>query len=114
VGEALGIKPIMQIWNHAISTVGKARGEKKLIKEIVKMTLDDMEPGTPYSLVYGNDFEALEEIGAEMLKKVGYPPVYKFQIGPAIAINAGPRVVGVIFEVSKKRLEKEEKKDRKN
>ena len=109
VGEALGIKPIMQVWDHAITTVGKARGEKKLIKEIVKMTCEDMEPNTPYSVVYGKDPADRDELAAEMEKKVGYPPVYQFQIGPAVAINAGPRVVGTIFEISKKKLAKEGK-----
>lgn len=109
VGEALGIKPIMQVWDHVITTVGKARGDKKLIKEIVKMTSDDMELNTPYSVVYGEDDAVRDELAAEMEKKVGYPPVYQFQIGPAVAINAGPRVVGTIFEISKKKLAKEGK-----
>ena len=114
VGEALGIKPIMQVWDHAITTVGKARGEKKLIREIVKMVEDDMEPNTPYSLVYGCEEVDRDEICEELTKKIGYPPVYSFQIGPAVAINAGPRVVGAIFEVSRKKLGKESKKQEKN
>lgn len=114
VGEALGIKPIMQVWDHAIATVGKARGEKKLIKEIVKMVDDDMEPNTPYSLVYGSDTTVRDELAEELTKKVGYPPVYQFQIGAAIAINAGPRVVGAIFETARKKLVKEEKSKEKN
>ncbi len=114
VGEALGIKPIMQIWDHKITTVSKARGDKKLIREIVKMTEDDMEPNTPYCVVYGSDLSARDELCEEMTKKIGYPPVYQFQIGAAIAINAGPRVAGVVFEMSKKRLGKEEKSKEKN
>ena len=114
VGEALGIKPIMQVWDHAITTVGKARGEKKLIKELVKMVDDDMEPNTPYSLVYGSDTAVRDELAEELSKKVGYPPLYQFQIGAAIAINAGPRVVGAIFETAKKKLSKEEKAREKN
>lgn len=114
VGEALGFKPIMQVWDHAITTVGKARGEKKLIKELVKMVDDDMEPNTPYSLVYGSDTAVRDELAEELSKKVGYPPLYQFQIGAAIAINAGPRVVGAIFETAKKKLSKEEKAREKN
>ena len=113
VGEALGIKPIMQVWDHGITTVGKARGEKKLVRELVKMITDDMRPNTPYSLVYGNDESVRDELCEELTKKIGYPPVYSFQIGAAVAINAGPRVVGAIFEVSRKRVDKEEKKDEK-
>lgn len=113
VGEALGIKPIMQVYDHAITTAGKARGEKKLIKEIVKMVDDDMEPKTPYSIVYGNDTAVRDELCEELTKKVGYPPVYRFQIGAAVAINAGPKIVGAVFETRKKKMDKEEKRDRK-
>ena len=109
VGEALGIKPIMRVWDHEITTAGKARGEKKLIKEIVKMTLEDMEPNTPYCVGYGSDTAVLNELIEEMTKKVGYPPVYQFQIGPAVAMNSGPKVVGTIFEFSKKKREKEQR-----
>lgn len=110
VGEALGIKPIMKIRKHAITTVGKARGEKKLVKEIVKMVAADMDSQTPYQVVYGSDEKALEEMVTEMEKKVGYPPQYVFRIGPAVAINAGPKVVGVAFSKSKKKHKKEQDK----
>ena len=33
-----------------------------------------------------------------MEEKVGYPPIRMTQIGAAIAINAGPKVVGVKFD----------------
>ena len=109
VGEALGIKPIMQLWDHAITTIGKARGEKKLIKELVKMTMDDMEPSTPYCVLYAHNPDDRDEMIAEISKKIGYPPVYVFQVGPTIAANIGPRGIGVAFEVAKKKLEKENK-----
>ena len=28
----------------------------------------------------------------------GYPPVSLYRIGAAIAINAGPKVIGIIFD----------------
>ncbi|MDD3335935.1 MAG: DegV family protein [Eubacteriales bacterium] len=103
VGEALGIKPIMKLYDHQIITAGKARGDKKLIKELLKMTLSDMEPKTPYCVIYGSDLAARDELTEEMTKKIGYPPVYQFQIGAAVAINAGPKMVGVRFEMRHKK-----------
>ena len=44
----------------------------------------------------------------EMTKKLGYPPMFRFQIGAAVAINAGPRVVGVVLETRKKKISKSE------
>ncbi|MBE5802499.1 MAG: DegV family protein [Clostridiales bacterium] len=107
VGEALGIKPIMKLWDHAITTEGKARGDKKLVREIVKMVSSDMEPKTPYHVLYGSDETARDEMIDEMEKKIGYPPQYCFQIGPAIAINAGHKAVGVCFQMKHKKKTKE-------
>lgn len=98
VGEALGLKPIMRICDHKIATAKKAHGEKRLVPMIVESVLKDMEPNTPYTLVYGNDSSVLAPIERLMTEAVGYPPVRKFQIGAAIAVNAGPKVVGVSYD----------------
>lgn len=101
VGEVMGLKPIMRIQNNKIVTESKVRGEKSVIPKILDLTLEHMIPKTPYCIVYGNDEAVMEEMAQVMIKKVGYPPEKYFQIGAAIAINAGPRVVGVIFKAQK-------------
>ena len=101
VGEVMGLKPVMRIQNNKIVTETKVRGEKSVIPKILDLTLEHMIPKTPYCIVYGNDEAVMEEMAQVMIKKVGYPPEKYFQIGAAIAINAGPRVVGVIFKAQK-------------
>lgn len=98
VGEVMGLKPIMRIQDNKIVTETKVRGERSVIPKILDLTLEEMIPKTPYCIVYGNDEAVMEEMAQAMIKKVGYPPEKYFQIGAAIAINAGPRVVGVIFK----------------
>lgn len=100
VGDVVGIKPIMKIWDGEITTASKCRGEKKLITNIVKVTKEEMVPGSKYTIVYGNDENVKEELIKKMTEEVGYPPEMEFQIGAAIAVNAGPRVVGTIFEAN--------------
>ena len=102
VGEVMGLKPIMRIQDNKIVTEAKVRGEKSVIPKILDLTIEHMIPKTPYCIVYGNDEAAMEEMAQVMIKKVGYPPEKYFQIGAAIAINAGPRVVGVIFKAQRK------------
>ena len=34
IGDKIGIKPIMKIWDHEITTAGKCRGEKKVVSKI--------------------------------------------------------------------------------
>lgn len=97
VGDKLGIKPIMKIYDHVISTALTVRGEKRVVKKIAEKALSDMEKGTPYMIVYGDDTVIRDQMAAAMTELLGYPPVDFYQIGAAIATNAGPRVVGVIL-----------------
>lgn len=98
VGDALGLKPIMRIFDHVITTDTKVRGEKPVITTIVQMTAAEIEPQTPYCIVYGNDSAVRDDLAHAMTQKLGYPPEDFYQIGAAIAVNAGPRVVGTIFK----------------
>lgn len=98
VGEVMGLRPIMRIHDHAIVTETKVRGDKAIVPKILDLTVQEMIPQTPYSIVYGSDESVRDEMAQAMTKKVGYPPAECFQIGAAIAINAGPKVTGVIFK----------------
>lgn len=97
LGTALNLKPIMKICGGEITTAAKCRGERHLVEKVAEMSLADMEPGTPYDLIYGNDEACLEELRAIMLQKLGYEAEGAYQIGAAVAANAGPKVVGVGF-----------------
>lgn len=99
VGDRLNLKPIMKICDNEITTGAKVRGEGKLIPKIVDMSIADMKPGTPYEVIYGNDLNAKEEMEALMKERVGYGPAGYYQIGAAIAANAGPRTVGLSFYI---------------
>jgi DegV family protein with EDD domain len=98
VGNTLGIKPVMRLYDHEIVSAGKVRSEKQIIPEITRRTTEDIKKGTPYCIVYGSDREIAEEMAAAMTAALGYPPADFYQIGAAIAVNAGPKVVGVIFK----------------
>lgn len=97
VGTALNMKPVMKIFDQAITTAAKCRGERKLVEKVAQMSIEDMEPGTPYELIYGNDADCLEELSHLMVQQLGYEPVAVYQIGAAVAANSGPRVVGAAF-----------------
>lgn len=99
VGDRLNLKPIMKISDNEITTGAKVRGESKLIPKIVDMCLSEMKPGTPYEIIYGSDINSREEIEAMMIEKVGYGPAEYYQIGAAIAANAGPKTVGICFDL---------------
>lgn len=97
LGDKMGLKPVMRIFGNEITTGARCRGEKKMMEKVIEMTLEEMEPGTPYQTIYGNDTECLEEANAILTKKIGYGPDRSFQIGIAVAANSGPKVIGVAF-----------------
>ncbi len=102
VGTALNMKPVMEIFDRSITTAAKCRGERKLVEKVAQMSIEDMEPGTPYEIAYGNDADCLEELRRLMVQKLGYEPAAAYQIGAAVAANSGPRVVGVSFTIKSK------------
>ncbi len=103
IGNKLNLKPVMKIFDHAITTAAKCIGERKLVEKVAKLSIEDMEPNTPYELIYGNDKTCLEELHRIMLQKLGYEPSDIYQIGAAVASNSGPRVVGIAFNVKSKK-----------
>ena len=101
VGTALNMKPVMKIFDQSITTAAKCRGERKLVEKVAQMSIADMEPGTPYELIYGNDTTCLEELRSLMVQELVYEPAAIYQIGAAVAANSGPRVVGAAFTTKK-------------
>lgn len=101
VGEVMGLRPIMRIQENQITTECKVRGDKAIVPKILDCCVNEIIPQTPYCIVYGNDISVRDEMAQAMTKKMGYPPAEMFQIGAAIAINAGPKVTGVIFKSQK-------------
>lgn len=97
LGEKLNLKPVLKIFDHAITTAAKCRGERKLPEKVVELTVAAMEPGTPYELMYGSDPACLETVRELMVEQLGYEPSAVYQIGAAIAANSGPRAVGIAF-----------------
>lgn len=98
VGEALGIKPIMRIYDHQILNDEMVRGEKKLIAKIADKSVAEMIEGTPYCVVYGSEQKDGEEMVVAMTERLGYPPADICQVGAIITAHAGPRVVGVVLQ----------------
>lgn len=101
VGEVMGLRPIMRIQNGSITTETKVRGDKAIVPKVLDCCAKEAIPQTPYCVIYGSDESVRDEMIQAMTKKMGYPPAEVFQIGAAIAINAGPKVTGVIFKSQK-------------
>ncbi len=97
VGQLMKIKPIMRIFDRVIKTAAKCIGEKNLFKKMIELTKQEMEPNTPYEIIYARDTDCIEEFRELIVQELGYEPSAVYQTGAAVAANAGPRVVGVSF-----------------
>ncbi|MDE7454671.1 MAG: DegV family protein, partial [Clostridia bacterium] len=70
-GNMLNIKPVMRIFDNQITTAAKCVGEKKLIKAIVDLTAEEIEPNTPYELIYAADKAPMEELRKQIVARLG-------------------------------------------
>ena len=95
VGDALGLKPLMRICDNEITTKDKVRGEKKIIPGVLDKITEVIEPNGEYVVVYGDDEKVRDQMIEAATTKFGYPPIDTYNIGAAIAINAGPKLVGI-------------------
>lgn len=97
LGNKLNLKPVMKIFDNDITTAAKCRGEKQLVEKAVQMSVTDMEPGTPYEVIYGCDTSYRDEVEEAMTEYVGYKSAEVYQIGVAISANSGSKAAGICF-----------------
>ena len=98
VGEVLGLKPIMLL--HSSNRVlDKARGEKALIEKMARLYMEkaaDPQNGD-YAVVWGRNRDDAKALVAAIKKLGGPAPVIERPIGTCVAINAGPKMLGIGF-----------------
>ena len=97
VGELMGFKPIIAFENGESVTINKVRGEKAVIPALLKKMQAEMIPHTPYIILEGSDPSVSDAMIAETEKLFG-PPAGRVKIGAAISINAGHRILGVVYK----------------
>lgn len=103
VGELIGLRPIISIIDGKTKVIEKVRGDKAIIPALLKHAKEQMIPHTPYLTVMGTKKEECAELSVQMKKITGYEVVGQYEIGAAIAINAGPHVIGVIVKGQNRR-----------
>ena len=97
VGELVGLKPIISFPDGESKVLTKVRGERAVVPALAKMAQSTMIPHTEYAVIVGANPEYARQLAAEMEKAVGYPPAMIGNLGAAIAVNAGPDVVGIVI-----------------
>lgn len=95
LGELMGLKPIIALYDGVTEVVKKARGEKAVIDAAVEVAASRMIPKTPYNVITTTRPELDKELIEKLTKKIGYPPATVTKMGVVVSCNAGPNTVAV-------------------
>ena len=97
VGDAIGLKPVITFEDGDAKIIGKARGERKAISDLVERCMKERRKGTNYAIVYGYNTEALELLREACAQVMDKPPLAEYQVGCVISINTGPNMIGILY-----------------
>ena len=98
VGEMLGLKPVMTFEGGDNVTAAKVRGEKNVVPRLFAYYQEHHDPAFPnYVLLQGEDPQPALELEALIEGYNGQKPDMLGKMGVCVAINAGPRIVGICF-----------------
>ncbi len=95
-GEVMGLKPIITMKHGDTEVVQKVRGDKAVIPAIVQQFKKRHGEEKNYIIGY-TDEEYGKELYSACVKEIGYPPVLSFELGSAVATNAGNHCVAIAY-----------------
>lgn len=98
VGEMMGLRPIMSITDGAVNIPFKVRGDKQTIHKIADLYEKEAAPDAPYTILYGTNREAMEQLRDEMAARGHKKCCGIHHIGASITTNSGPTLVGMFFD----------------
>ncbi len=98
VGDIFGFRPIMEVRDKEISTEATVRRESAIVPFLSELCAEEIEKGSPYCIIYGNDADVRDELAALLSRALGYPPADSYQVGSTVACHTGFEAVGVVFK----------------
>ncbi len=97
LGELMGLKPLIILYDGVTQVLRKARGEKAVIDAAVETISSRMIPKTAYTVITTTRPDMEKEFIEKMTKKVGYKPAMVEKCGVVVSCNAGPEFIGVFI-----------------
>lgn len=103
IGGLVNIKPLLALnAKGKLEAIAKIRGRKKGIKEMLNLTLDNLDHST-VMVAYTGDLEAAEAIKATLLEDSRVTDVLLTELGPIIATHTGTGVLAILSINQKER-----------
>jgi DegV family protein with EDD domain len=107
VGELIGLRPIISMIDGIPKIIDKVRGDKNVVAGVVKNVMQRQVDAAKYpcAVIKGVYINEAEELVESLKENLHLDIINTYFAGASIAINSGPKVVGVIY-VGKKRMYK--------
>ncbi len=97
LGELMGLKPLITLFDEKTEVIKKARGEKAVIDAAVEAVASRMIPETPWCVITTTRPDCDKEFIDKLTKKIGYGPTLIEKCGVVVSCNAGPEFIGVLY-----------------
>ena len=100
LGTALQIKPLLNVdVNGMLQVVGKSRGTKKAMAELVNKMSDYWMPewSKTVAVVHANSQEQADQLQKMVGQKFPEASIYQAEIGPVIGCHTGPGLLALVF-----------------
>ena len=97
VGEALGIRPVVSIIDGKFEICDKARGNSAVMKKMALLARNRRIESSPYLMLSGTQPGAAEDMAGLMRHCTGLECSGSYKVGSAVAINSGPKMLGICF-----------------
>ena len=99
VGGALGIKPVIAVYESTVRLAGKGRGRPGALVALFKQLdeLGGIDTNYPCVVLYSDDKATAAPVHHYLTQNLMLEGVRTCQIGPTIGTHIGPRSAGIVF-----------------
>lgn len=99
VGGALGIKPVIALYDSVVKLAGKGRGRPGALVAMFKQLdeLGGIDPNYPCTVLYSDEKQMAGPVHHYLTQNLKLSGVRTCQIGATIGTHVGPRAAGVVF-----------------
>lgn len=98
VGGILGINPLIAIKDGKVESIGRARGKKSGMDQILeKIRIEPIDTAYPASFGHSNTPEDLRECISFFTRNLNIPQYFTGDIGITVGTHIGPGAVGISY-----------------
>jgi DegV family protein with EDD domain len=104
VGELMGLRPIISMVDGFPKIIDRIRGDKFVVDGVVQNVMKRQVHGNDYpcAIIKGIYLNEAEELAEKIKLNLNLESINLYFAGASIAINCGPKVIGVIFAGAKR------------